>query len=422
MTPTDPHRPSGATRGTRGTRATRATRASRSTRARTWRADVVVVGGRCAGAATAMLLAEAGHEVLVLDRATFPSDTVSTHVISRVGMVQLHRWGLLPALHDSGAPRITTVEVDTGAEVITRTIKDRYGVDHLLAPRRIVLDAIVQDAARRAGATLAAGIAVDGVLRDEAGRVVGVRAHDASGPVLVQARHVVGADGLSSRVARAVRSPLVVRRPTSGATLYAYLRGPWTAIEYHVGRGAFGGIFPTHGGESCVWVCTSEETARRHQRQDGRDAVLTAMLGELVPRLAERVEGAERTSPVRGMLRMPNHLRQAWGPGWSLVGDAGYHRDAITGFGISDAFRDAELLAGVLDDALQSPAEEARALTRYAHERDRLARPVLDLTCALAAFPEPARFVDLQRELAVVIDEQAGELASWPSPAREPAA
>ncbi len=128
------------------------TRPARTGTERTWLADVVVVGARCAGAATAMLLADAGHDVLVVDRASFPSDTVSTHVIARTGMVQLNRWGLLDALHDSGAPRLTTVELDTGDDVIVRTIKDRHGVDHLLAPRRIILDDLLLDAARRSGA------------------------------------------------------------------------------------------------------------------------------------------------------------------------------------------------------------------------------------------------------------------------------
>lgn len=381
---------------------------------RTLRADVVVVGARCAGAATAMLLADAGHDVLVLDRASFPSDTVSTHVIARSGMVQLNRWGLLDELHGSGAPRVTTVEIDAGDDVLLRTIKDRHGVDHLLAPRRIVLDGILQDAARRSGAVIEAGVGVDGVL-EEAGRVVGLRAHDARGGIRVLARHVVGADGLGSRVARAVGAPLTLERPTSGAALYAYFAGEWSGIEYHVGHDALTGVFPTHGGEACVWVCTPEEVARRHQRHGPRHAVLTGLLAELTPDLADRVRGAEQTSPVRGMLRMPNHFRQAAGPGWSLVGDAGYHRDAITGYGISDAFRDAELLSAALDTALREPAREAAALTAYGRDRDRMARPIFDLTCEIAAFPAPARFVELQRRLAVAIDDQAGELAALPA-------
>ena len=387
-------------------------------RDRTWVADVVVVGARCAGAATAMLLADAGHDVLVLDRASFPSDTVSTHVIARTGMVQLNRWGLLGALHDSGAPPVTTVEIDTGVDVVVRTIKAKYGVDHLLAPRRIVLDDVLQDAARRSGARLETGVSVDDVLTDAVGRVVGLRAHDARGGIRVHARHVVGADGLGSRVARSVAAPLDLERATSGATLYAYFAGHWPAIEYHVGAHALAGIFPTHGGEACIWVCAPEEVARRHRRRGPRESVLTGLLAELAPGLGHRVRGADQTSPVRGMLRMPNHVRRAFGPGWALVGDAGYHRDAITGHGISDAFRDAELLASALDTALRDPAEETAALTAYGRDRDRLARPVLDLTCELATFPGPERFVALQRRLAAVIDDQAAELAARPSPAR----
>ena len=390
---------------------------ARSGTDRTWEADVVVVGARCAGAATAMLLADAGHDVLVVDRASFPSDTVSTHVIARTGMVQLNRWGLLGALHDSGAPRVTTVEIDAGDDVLVRTIKDRYGVDHLLAPRRIILDDLLQDAARRSGARIETGVGVDGVLRGAGGRVIGLRAHDARGGIRVHARHVVGADGLGSRVARAVGAPLTLERPTSGASLYAYFAGHWPGIEYHVGAHALAGIFPTHGGEACVWVCTPEEVARRHQRRGPRGAVLAGLLAELTPGLADRVRGAEQTSPVRGMLRMPNHVRQASGPGWALVGDAGYHRDAITGFGISDAFRDAELLAAALDAALRDPAQETAALTAYGLTRDRMARPVFDITCELATFPGPERFVELQRQLAVAIDDQAAELAARPSPA-----
>lgn len=382
---------------------------------RTWHADVVVVGARCAGSATAMLLADAGHDVLVLDRDTFPSDTVSTHVIPRTGMVQLTRWGLVEALHESGAPRITTVEIDTGTEVVARTVKDRHGVDHLLAPRRTVLDALLQDAARRAGARVETGVAVDGVLRHPSGRVVGVQAHDARGGIRVLARHVVGADGLRSRVAREVNAPLTLERPTSGAALYAYFAGDWPSIEYHVAPGALAGIFPTHGGEACIWVCTSEAVARRHQRHDARDEVVTGLLAELAPRLRERVAGARQTSPVRGMLRMPNHFRRAAGAGWALVGDAGYHRDAVTGHGISDAFRDAGLLATALDWALCEPGSERDALEAYGLARDRMARPIFDLTCELATFPAPDRFVELQRELAVAIDTQAGELAALPS-------
>jgi flavin-dependent dehydrogenase len=379
--------------------------------------DVVVVGARCAGAATAMLLASAGHEVLLLDRATFPSDTISTHVIARTGMVQLHRWGLLPAVLASGAPPVTRVEFHSEDGVLARTLKDRHGVDHLLAPRRVILDAILQQGARGAGASIATGVSVDDVVRDASGRVVGVAGHDAEGPLEVRARHVVGADGLNSRTARSVAAPFTIVRPSSGAAQYAYFEGDWSAIEYYLAADAFTGVFPTHGGAACIWACTPEGTARDYRTRHGSpEQALAALLDDAAPALGERVRAATRTSPVRGMLRMPNHLRQPFGDGWALVGDAGYHRDAITGYGISDAFRDAELLAATLDDALRDPTREADALAAYGRERDRMAREIFEITCELASFPEKARFVELQKQLALAIDDQAGELAARPLP------
>src|SRR5512141_766298 len=112
--------------------------------------DVVVVGARCAGAATAMLLASAGHDVLLVDRSTFPSDTLSTHAIARGGMVQLERWGLLQAVLDTGAPPIRAVEFHSGGLTVTRTIKDRSGIDMLVAPRRHALDTLLVNAAMSA--------------------------------------------------------------------------------------------------------------------------------------------------------------------------------------------------------------------------------------------------------------------------------
>src|SRR5215510_6542841 len=125
--------------------------------------DVVVVGARAAGAATALLLARLGHDVVLVDRAVFPSDTVSTHQLARTGVVQLHRWGLLPAVLDSGAPAIRQVTFATPSESATRQIKDKSGVDLLVAPRRYILDAIVAQAAADAGADLRLGVTVTGL-------------------------------------------------------------------------------------------------------------------------------------------------------------------------------------------------------------------------------------------------------------------
>jgi 2-polyprenyl-6-methoxyphenol hydroxylase-like FAD-dependent oxidoreductase len=141
------------------------------------------------------------------------------------------------------------------------------------------------------------------------------------------------------------------------------------------------------------------------------------MLDQVAPDLGARVREGRITSPVRGCVAPPNHVRRAAGAGWSLVGDAGYHRDPITGHGITDAFRDAELLADALDDALVDPRGEAAALADYHRERDRALAETFRLTEALARFPEPHRFAELQRELAEALEREALWLASRPAPA-----
>jgi flavin-dependent dehydrogenase len=386
------------------------------------RHDVVIVGARVAGSATAMLLARLGHDVAVVDQASFPSDTVSTHSIARSGVVQLRRWGLLDEVLDSGAPAIRQVTFHAGGESVTRVIKEKSGVDLVVAPRRYVLDTILAAAAARAGAEVRSGVTVTGVRRDAHGRVVGVDGHDRAGaPVELDARHVVGADGLGSRVARSVGAAINELRLADGAAQYAYYQGiPWTGLEFFVAPRSFAGVFPTHDGQACIWVCTPAADARAVRRGTrSRVEAFDQLLERSAPQLAERLRHARRTSPVEGMLRQPNQLRQAFGPGWALVGDAGYHRDAITAYGISDAFRDAELLALALDQALGGAAEEeAAALAGYQRQRDQALREIFEITCRLAAYPAVPTFVELQKQLSAAIDTQAAALAARPVPGR----
>lgn len=367
--------------------------------------DVVVVGARAAGAATAMLLARRGHRVVLLDRADFPSDTISTHQIARSGVVQLSRWGLLDAVLDSGAPALRTVAFSALGGTVTRTIKDKAGVDLLVAPRRHVLDTILVEAAREAGADVRTGVRITDVLRDD-GRVCGVR-----GPgVEVHAPLVVGADGLGSTVARAVDAAVIERRASNGAGYYAYYGGiPWDGIELIASPGALAGVFPTHHGEACVWVCMPADDFRRTRRRHAsREGALEAALQQHAPALAERLRAGRRTSPVTGMSRLPNYVRRAHGPGWALVGDAGYHRDPVTGHGISDAFRDAELLADAVDAGGSS-----EDLAAYQRRRDLALREVFDLTCALADYPPVPEFVALQKRLSVALDVEAEQLGTF---------
>ena len=382
--------------------------------------DVVVVGSRCAGAATAMLLARAGHDVAVVDRSRFPSDVLSTHGLVRGGVVQLARWGLLEAVLASGAPAVREVTFVRDDTEITRTVKERAGVDLLVAPRRRVLDALLVEAARSAGAQVHTGVTVTGLRRDDAGRVVGLVARTADGqPVEFGARYVVGADGLRSRTAGWAGARMLESSTPDSAIFYMYVGGPaWPAYEFHVAPDAFAGVFPTHDGEGCVWL-SRPTAALATVRAAGSDraAALVAQLDAVSPTLAARVRSGRVTSVVRGAERLPNYVRQPVGPGWALVGDAGYHRDPITGHGITDAFRDAELLATAIDRSLRDPAAEPEAMAAYTDHRDSALRETFHLTKALASFPHPDRFVELQIQLSDALEREAGLLASLPPPA-----
>jgi 2-polyprenyl-6-methoxyphenol hydroxylase-like FAD-dependent oxidoreductase len=382
------------------------------------RHDVVVVGARAAGAATALLLARLGHDVALLDRNTLAADTLSTHQIARPGVVQLHRWGLLRAVLDSGAPAIRQITFTAAGESVTRTLKHSAGVDLLVAPRRYILDTLVAEAAAHAGVNTRLGVRVSGVRLNDAGRAVGVYGHDRTGSgIEIDGRFVVGADGLGSRVARSVGAEIIEDRGDRGTAQYAYFAGLlWHGIELIVADRALTGVFPTHHGQACIWICSptaDAHEARRHAAY--REDAFTAYLHRTAPELAARLHKGRRTSPVTGMLRTPNYLRRAHGPGWALVGDAGFHRDAVTGHGLSDAYRDAELLAAALDRALRGETDEASALAAYQRQRDHALREVFELTCALAGYPPVSEFVARQKELGRALDAEAADLAARPS-------
>ena len=381
--------------------------------------DVVVVGARCAGSATALLLARAGHDVLLVDKARLPSDRLSTHAIARGGVVQLRRWGLLDAVLETGAPPIRRVAFHLDGEVKRHTVKPTAGVDMLLAPRRIHLDGVLADAAVRAGAELCTGRTVLAVVRDPHGRVVGVRARTPDGAVHEhRARLVIGADGMHSRMAALLGAARQEWHAPGETTYYGYVSGvDWQGFEFHVASAAFAGMFTTHHGHGCVWLSRpSALLADVATAGAERPGAWQRALDASVPDLGERVRAGALTEPVRGATRLPQHLRVPVGPGWALVGDAAYHKDPITGHGITDAFRDADLLATAADDALRHPHREAAALLGYHRQRDRLSRDVFELTRAIAGFPEPQALMALQIRLSGALEEEALTLAARAAP------
>ncbi len=376
--------------------------------------DVVVVGARSAGAATAMLLARQGFDVAVVDRADLPSDTLSTHALARGGVVQLARWDLLDDVLASGAPPIRSASFHLPDARIDRQLKVRAGFDFVLAPRRYILDAILLRAAEEAGATVRTGVSVTGTVTDPSGRVTGVALRDrADRTSVLSARLVVGADGLRSRVARSVGARIIEERPANSSSTYTYVAGlDADGFEFHVGDRSFAGVFPTHDGEANVWMCLPGDRAR--VAGTDRESAYLSLLEAVAPSLAERVAAARITAPIRTALDLPNHVREAAGPGWALVGDAGAHRDPITGHGITDAFRDAELLAHRAAQVLRGELLEAEALAAYEAERNVALMPIFDVTWRMAQYPPIDQFVELQKRLALLVDAEATWLAERP--------
>jgi flavin-dependent dehydrogenase len=349
--------------------------------------DVIVVGARCAGSPTAMLLARKGYRVLLVDKATFPSDTMSTHIIHPPGVAALKRWHLLRRLQDTGCPAITKYSYDFGPITISGSPRPMQGVSQAYCPRRIVLDKLLVDAAIEAGAELQEGFTVDDILIED-GRITGVRGRCNGGaPVTRRARIVVGADGLRSVVAKAVRPQQYNERPTISAQYYAYWSGlPVDGLEVYIRPDRAFGLAPTNNGLTMgviAWPRAEFEANRR----DVEGNCLRAF--ELAPDVHERVRNARLETRFVGTGVLPNFFRKPYGAGWVLVGDAGYHKDPVTAQGISDAFRSAEAVADALDDSFAGRASLDDAMARYQRGRDNAAMPIFELTCEFAKIEPP---------------------------------
>ncbi len=350
--------------------------------------DVIVIGARVAGAPTAMLLARAGHKVLLVDRDTFPSDTLSTHYIHQPGVAALKRWGLLDQVVATGCPPVTRFRMDFGPVALEGFGPAVDGVAEAYAPRRTLLDKILVDAAREAGVDVREGFSVQEVLKD-GDRVSGIRGRALDSTTVTEtARIVVGADGLHSLVARAVDAPRYNEKPALACYYYTYWRGvPITQGEFGAGDGCFFVGFPTNDDLVCFVV--GLKNARFHEYRADIEGTYFRTLEAMAPELATRLRAGERAERWMGTADLPNLFRTPYGPGWALVGDAGYHKDPITGYGITDAFRDSEWLAEALDAGLAGRRPLEEALAEYQGKRDAFAMPMYELICQLASMEPP---------------------------------
>jgi flavin-dependent dehydrogenase len=318
--------------------------------------DVIIIGGRVAGASTALLLARAGMRVLVVERSRRGADTVSTHALMRGGVLQLHRWGLLDRVAATGAPPVRRVTFHYGHDSMPVTLKPYAGVDALYGPRRTVLDALLVGAAEKAGASFGFGLSMIDVARDRAGRVVGVVVRDHLGATWTEHGGLVaGADGRASLLARKVGAPTIV----AGSHAAAYVYGYWPAADldgYHwyYGDGLSAGIIPTNDGQACVFAAGPAAVLAARMRHSRPLDTARELLARLDCRLTDLTQGAP-LGPVRFFRGLPARLRRPHGPGWALVGGA------------------------ASDHAMRI------ALCRYQAERDRLALPMHPIVDQLAS-------------------------------------
>jgi 2-polyprenyl-6-methoxyphenol hydroxylase-like FAD-dependent oxidoreductase len=352
--------------------------------------EVIVVGARVAGAATAMLLARAGMRVLAVDRARFPSDTLSTHQVQVPGVARLNRWGLLGRLSAAGTPATRRVRFDAGNVVLDGCFPCYDGIDALYSPRRILLDEILVDAARAAGVEVREGFSVEELVWEQ-GRVAGIRGRQRGGrPITETARLVIGADGKRSMVAAAVAAGCYRQRPTSTLACYTYWSGiPAAGGELYQRPGRAVAAFPTNDDLTMIYVAAplaEFETFRADV--EGHYLKTLSMCGDL----GDRVREGARVERFRTTPDLPNTFRFPYGPGWALVGDAGLVMDPITAQGIGNALREAEMLAEAIAAGLGGGRPLNAALADYQRRRDAALGPMYDFTADLAAFnpPRPA--------------------------------
>jgi flavin-dependent dehydrogenase len=350
--------------------------------------DVIVIGGRVAGSSTAMLLAQKGYHVLVLEKAAFPSDTLSTHQVQLPGVARLKRWGLLDQVIASNAPPARNVHFDQGYAILDGRFPEFERVDAVYSPRRIYLDKIIADAAVNRGAELRQDFIVDELVM-EGERVTGIRGHSKNGAEVVeQSRVVIGADGRHSLVAKTVQAPAYHEIQPLSFAYYTYFSDVSLAGgEMYARPQRTIGTWPTNDGLVMIYICgpAVEFQSFRANLEENYMASL-----DLVPGLAERVRAGKRAERFYGTADLPNYYRKPFGPGWALVGDAGYLKDPISGAGIGDAFRDAELLAEALDAGFTGRKPLDEALAGYEARRNALSKPLYDFTIQLASFTPPA--------------------------------
>ncbi|HEY6310337.1 MAG TPA: NAD(P)/FAD-dependent oxidoreductase [Streptosporangiaceae bacterium] len=329
--------------------------------------DAVIVGARCAGASTALLLARHGHRVLLVDRATFPSETMSTLYIHQPGVALLDRWGVLDSIIASGCPRIQTATYHIQDVVLHGPLAPFGDITATYAPRRHILDQLLINAAVKAGAEFAEGCSVSALLYS-GDRVAGVRFRTRSGGEATEdARLVIGADGMRSRVAELAGAPFNIENQRASCIYYS----GWTGIKCGLGMrewpGRSIGTVPTHDDVTLILTYFPQDdfpTIKSDPFKAHLESIRT-----MAPDLFDEISASEQAGKLQGTGDQQNFFRKAHGPGWALIGDAGHHLDSITARGITNAFIQAELLTDAVGSDLADERHLDAGLSRFAEAR-----------------------------------------------------
>jgi 2-polyprenyl-6-methoxyphenol hydroxylase-like FAD-dependent oxidoreductase len=314
--------------------------------------DVVIVGARCAGSPLAVMLARRGMKVCVLDRARFPSETPSTHLIQQCGVGILDELGVLGILTSAGAAPLHAATLVSDDVRMHATI-DALDDHPVLCMRRITLDALLVEAAAAAGAEVRTGTRVTGLLRD-GDRVSGVTTDTGA----IAARLVVGADGRHSTVAAEVGAEEYDVTPPGRMVAWGYFEGVDREGLARFGRMKDMGYLagPTDG--DLYMAAIAPNIACVKDFHADRDNYFVRAIRQW-PELADLMAGARRVGPLRVFSKWHGYFRESAGPGWVLVGDAGHFKDFTPGQGISDALRQAQQLAHCIERGLGGDGVDA---------------------------------------------------------------
>ncbi|MER5319546.1 NAD(P)/FAD-dependent oxidoreductase [Streptosporangium roseum] len=360
--------------------------------------DAIVVGARCAGAATAMVLAGSGHRVLMVDQASFPSDIMSTCYIHQPGVARLSEWGILPALLETGCPRLTRLTHTIGPVAVSGRIPEYEGVDFAVAPRRHLLDQVLVDAAQAVGAEFRPRTKLIDLIHRE-GRVVGVRLRGHDGAVSEEyGRAVIGADGMRSAVARLSRAAQTVDDGRRTCVYYTGWRLGGDEVRIVESHHRSLSVIPTHHGVSLIATYAPQREFWRIRTDPLRFHLET--IRELAPDLDDLLRNTEPVMRLTGTGDQRNYFREPAGRGWALVGDAGHHKDSITARGITDAFAQAELLGQSLAGRCGSDQAVDAALAEFARRRDASVAESYAATLTTTALELSARRLETHRRVS----------------------